>query len=197
MAYSNNPITLERMLPDLRPLCEGATEVTWRVNAGQAQWWAHRLREALRLARRLRSAPTGLKRQFVTRVLSETVVRVSLKQQAPERDLSFDLDPLDTQSQEERAKISSRIHALVDVTESEPNAEPVEWVRQLWYRAISQGESKLYLPRAGLARSELLELHAWTQTEGLIFFEDEGSLTLMLRLGNESAAAYAWSPEDA
>lgn len=191
MAYSDSPLTLQRLLPQLRPLAEGAAEVTWRVPYGRAKWWAHRVREALRIARQLSTAPAELKQPFVVKVLTPSYVRASLKQEG-EPTIDFGTALEDEQSR----RVAARVNVLIDTRDPLPTADRVKSIFGQWLTHLAEGGNKLYIERAGLSDLQLRELWEWTQREGLIFFENEGAITLMQLLGNEKAAPYAWSPED-
>lgn len=194
MAYSDNPLTLKRLLPQLQPLAEGSAEVTWRVPYGRAKWWAHRVREALRIARSLESAPAGLKRDLKVKVLSPVYVRALVKDgAAPELDLSTSLyDPTEERL---RGNIERQV-SVITANETDVSDSWLARIGSAWASTLMEGSNKLYLPDAKLSREELLRLWEWCKPEDLIFFENEGALTLMHRTGNEKAAAYAWTPED-
>lgn len=179
MAYSSNPITVERMRPFLQPLAE-KRECIWRTAPGKSKWLAYKIREALKIARE----HPDMYPEFIwtdrlqIRNPSSTEVEAVIK---PETLVEVDVRYVEPQT--------GTTAARMDTTE----VLGVEDIARRWEQ-LKHIETKVYFPSAGLDAEQLLELYAWAQAEGVIFFENAGALTLLRH--DPETAEFAWTPDD-
>lgn len=175
MAYSESPLTVQRMLEYLQPLLESST-VAWNVepSPGEARRFAYKIRE-------------GLYAAAVNHELFPELAR--LYQQVSVRVVS--------RSRIEVIPAGKSIRAVLDGESPLPHAEvetrsglPVEDIIHRWELGA---EAKLYFPRAELSTVDLRRLYDWAQQEGVIFFENAGAITLMRH--DPEVADYAWKPQ--
>lgn len=175
MAFSDSPLTVQRMLTYLMPLIEGR-ETTWRVDAGKARWFAYRIREALFAARSNADIyPELAAARYRVEVLSSREVRAV--QRPALLQVEVDSEPLQRPE-------AARVQTQKNVT--------LEQLQHAWDDAEEAG--KLYFPNAGLSAEDLLQFHDWTVARGLMFFENAGAITLMQ--ADSAMLEYAWSPSD-
>jgi hypothetical protein len=180
MAYSESPVTVQRMLPYLQPLIDGEGQAAWRVEEGRARRFAYRVREALYAAQLHPDLfPELAALEVRVAVVSRSHVQATLR--LPE----FVAEPLD----EDLA--SSPRQTTVETT----RAPGVGHILDLWHRRLMP-EDKLYVPHANLKREELHKLWTHLQPSGAIFFEAAGALTILPLMGNEDSAPFAWNPEE-
>jgi hypothetical protein len=178
MAYSESPVTVERMLPYLEPLLEGGS-VAWNIEPvpGAAKKFAYKIREALFAAAVHSHTYPQLAELYgdslEVRVVSSSRVEVIPAGRRPS-----------IQRVEEES--STKRHAEVETR----GVLSVEDVIARWEIGA---ESKLYFPKADFSPAQLEELWQWTTTHDVLFFENAGALTLMNFA--EDVAEYAWKPE--
>lgn len=179
MAYSMNPITVERFEPILRPLVT-SSEVTWRTKPGRARWLAYKVREALHVASLYEDRFPELARLDVrVQVLSAERVRAV----ARERE-EINVDDTVVESSVSRPR-----------TAAETGSQSVEDVIARW-ELRSPLEDRVYFPEANLDPDSLKRLWLWAEGTDVLIFDSAGALTLLPRSGNEDAAEYAWTPEE-
>jgi hypothetical protein len=181
MAYSTNPITVERMLPYLEPL-RGGNEVKYKA-PGRARWLAYRIREALAVAKLHPErfpdfAALGDTLRVLVRGFDE--VHVVHKQR-----IEVEALPQWAESPAPAARAEAVVREVIS-----PEVIVQEWVRE------GRGGDKLYFPNADLDREALLQLHEWAQEAGVLLFENLGALTLMPLAGNEELREFTWDPTE-
>lgn len=182
MAYSDSPITVQRMEPYLAPLL-GGNEVKYKV-PGRARWLAYRIREALAVAKlHHEKFPDFAELGDTLRVLVRGFDEVHVVRKQPAR------IEVETLPQWAEPPTLSRAEAIVRETIT-PEVIVQEWVRE------GRGGDKLYFPNADLSREALLQLHEWAQEAGVLLFENLGALTLMPLAGNEDLCEFAWDPTE-
>jgi len=167
MAYSTNPITVERMAQYLTPL-QGGGEVVFKVEPKKARWLTYRLHEALRI---LQDNP-GLMPEVPRNYRIETT--------APGEVVAT-------------PKVAPRVEVVVG-HQATVDARPASGIEDIINRWNSNEGDKLYLANAGLTEDQLVDLYEWATEAGVVFFESAGALTLMPH--NPEVAPFAWTPED-
>lgn len=177
MAYSQNPVTVERMLSYLKPLVDGQ-ECIWRTAPNKSRWLAYRIREALAVAREFPERfPELARSRYRIEVLSSQEVRARFSA-APEIEVGV---------YSEEIPRSARVQ-----TEETRTAQQI---MDDWFE--NPKREKMYFPNADLDDHELVALYKWATDEAqVLMFENAGALTLLPLEGNEDTADYAWTPED-
>ena len=177
MAYSESPITVERMRDNLLPLI-GSARVTWRVDDGQARRFAYKVREALAVAQlhreRFPELAAAADAGWRVTVPDRTTVRAELAPALRARVVNEDAEVPTA-----RAEVDTRKGMTID---------------NIIARWEIGSESKITFQNADLSREDLLRLYEWAQGVGVMFFENTGALTLVAY--EPDTAPFAWSPED-
>lgn len=184
MAYSENPITVERMLPYLEPLEEGG-EVRWRA-PGKARWLAYRIREALAIAREHQQrfpSIAEMAEHYRIEVHGKDEVHARLKPR-----VEVETEPLTLRAWAPRPYVGMAEAIVEDISSSEVLMK--EWARE------GRTAGKLYFPNTDLGPDGLMVLWEWAQNEGVLIFENLGAITLLPKEGNEDAAEFAWDPSE-
>lgn len=177
MAFSESPITVQRMMPYLGPLIEGR-ETLWRTEPNRSKWFAYRVREALFAARMNPTQfPELAAARFRVEVLSSREVRAKPR------------PSLEESAQTEVVPQSVARMETGDVGSAEQ-------IIAHWEGLSAAARTKVYFPNADLHKEDLKDLWAWACEAEVLVFENLGAITLLPKIGNEEAADYAFNPSD-
>lgn len=183
MAYSESPLTVQRMMEYLQPLLESST-VAWNVEPrpGAARRFAYKLREGLYAA-----AANAQEFPELAQLYGRVSVRVTSKSRV---EVGQALRIAINRGEVEEGKLwleRPEGHAEVETREG----IGLEEITQRWEIGA---EAKLYFPRAHLSERQLHDLWIWANASGVIFFENAGAITLMRH--DPEVADYAWKPKE-
>lgn len=186
MAYSTNPITVERLRPDLQELEEKGT-ARWTVEPGRAHHFAQKVREVFYVARLHRERyPRLAAIADVTRVV---VVSSREVQAIPKKGLDVVAAP---------GSVGVAVSGLEDsgAPHVRKGAQSAAAIIHTWLSAQPSND-KFYFPEAALPPLELRKLHKWSIERKLIMLvAHDGALTLQKREVDPRLVPFAWSPED-
>lgn len=171
MAYSTNPITVERMSEFLTPL-QGGGVVHFKVSTGKARWFSYRLREALSIL------------QTNSNLLPEVP-----------RDYRIEVVAHDRVSAVPKDKPTVELVVGQSPSASTMDTRPIGSIEDIISRWESHHDGgKLFFANANLTQDQLVQLYDWAVDNEVRFFENSGALTLIP--ASDEAAPYAWSPDD-
>lgn len=196
MAYSQSPVTLERMLPYLGPLTEGHT-ARWEAGEGAAlgwsKWWAYKVREALFIAGLMKKGlvPHGAVPPATVEGLARAVERMKIEEVGPRLVQAV---PARNTSDTQVLLGATPTHGLEEAgTTSSMRLGPQSAgsIQQLWHNQ-QPSNAPLFFPDAALEDLELEMLHTWAEARGLIIIVAGAALTLTRP--SRDTRALAWSP---
>lgn len=202
MAYSNSPVTLERMLPYLGPLALGRT-ARWENSASAAprwsKWWAYRVREALFIAGQIEKGlvPHGGIPAETVAGLAAAAERMKIEEVGPNLVQAI---PAHNTSDVQVLLGATPTHGLDEagtVSSMRLGPQSAGSIEQLW-EDLQPSNTPLFFPDAALEELELEALHTWAEARGLIIIVAGSALTLTRPTRDTRGLAWApgTAPED-